>query len=854
MVYNCSLLDYESNTKNTEFDMAKYFDKYPYKLHNFQKWAIEGIVTGNHVLVTAPTGSGKTLPGEFAITHLFNSGGKTIYCSPIKALSNQKFHDFSVAYPHIKFGLITGDIKMNPDADVLIMTTEILKNKLAEWKYGQKNDNLTKTNNTNFDLDIDNELKCVIFDEIHMINDVDRGHVWEQCLMQLPKNIQIIGLSATLNSPERFANWIEQRYAVDNSHKIVYFASRSVRAVPLTHYAFITGSQPTFKSIKDKSVRDDVINTCGKLIPLADPSGTWMSKSYHKVNSVLHALQKNGGKINCFHAINTVATHLTNENMTPAICYVFSKKHLDLCANKVTVNLLEFDSKIPYTIDHDCESIIRKMPNFNEYLKMPEYIRVVHLLQKGIGIHHAGMIPVLREMIEILFARGKIKLLFATETVSVGLNLPVKTTIFTDITKFDGNQFRVLKPHEYTQAAGRAGRLGLDDVGHVVHLNNLFRPITETEYKHMMTGPPQTLSSKFRISPNYVLNCIRPETSDNSTTTSILDIVHEIEHSSYASELTSQANGVKLQLEQFQQKILTIDNSIEKCCTIPKHIIDTYIELVAQTSSISRLGNSKKQMKTKTNDLNQIKENYPTISNEIKQYEHKYDIQKMILDAQNEYDNIISSIENTVRALIDMLVMYNLITFDKDTDICTLTTIGNSASKLHEVNCIVFANIIHSGKLDGLSQTQLVQLFSCFTSFRIIDQTMNDNNDNNTDININSITKDIEKEFDNLINIEHRNKINTGCNYDIHDNLIPYTLDWCNATTEDDYKNILSNVVTTTGLQVGEFIKAMLKITTIAAEIEQIALNIGNIELAEKLSSIPKTIFNHIVTFQSLYI
>lgn len=844
MVYNCSLLEYESNTK---YEMAEYFDKYPYKLHNFQKWAIEGIVTGNHVLVTAPTGSGKTLPGEFAITHLFNSGGKTIYCSPIKALSNQKFHDFSTTYPHIKFGLITGDIKMNPDADVLIMTTEILKNKLAEWKYGQKNDT-TITNRTNFDLDIDNELKCVIFDEIHMINDVDRGHVWEQCLMQLPKNIQIIGLSATLNSPERFASWIEQRYDIDNSHKIVYFASRKTRAVPLTHYAFVTGSQPTLKSIKDKSLREEVTNACGKLIPLADSSGTWLSKSYHKVNSVLHTLQKNGGKINCFHAINTVATHLTNENMTPAICYVFSKKHLDLCANKVTANLLEFDSKIPYTIDHDCESIIRKMPNFNEYLKMPEYIRVVHLLQKGVGIHHAGMIPVLREMIEILFAQGKIKLLFATETVSVGLNLPVKTTIFTDITKFDGNQFRVLKPHEYTQAAGRAGRLGLDDVGHVVHLNNLFRPITETEYKHMMTGPPQTLSSKFRISPNYVLNCIRPESPDNPTSTSVLDIVHEIEHSSYASELTSQANGVKLQSEQFQQKLLSIDNSIEKCCTIPKHIVDTYIELVIQTTSISRLGNSKKQMRTKVNDLNQIKENYPNISTEIKQYEHKSDTQKMIVDAQNEYDNIISSIENTVRALIDMLVLYNLIIFDKNTDICTLTAIGNSASKLHEVNCIVFANIIHSGKLNDLSQTQLVQLFSCFTSFTIADQVRNNDNP------INYIIQYIEKEFDNLIDIEHSNKINTGCNYDIHDNLIIYTLDWCNCTTEDDYKNVLSNVANTSGLQVGEFIKAMLKITTIAAEIEQIALNIGNIELTEKLSAIPKTIFNHIVTFQSLYI
>ena len=156
--------------------------------------------------------------------------------------------------------------------------------------------------------------------------------------------------------------------------------------------------------------------------------------------------------------------------MLPALCYVFSRKQLELCAQEMTANLLEFDSKVPYTIDRECEQIIRKLSNYEEYLHLPEYINTVKLLRKGVGIHHAGLMPILREMTELLFARGFIKILFCTETMSVGINLPIKTAIFTDVNKFNGDIVRTLYSHEYTQAAGRAGRLGLDTVGHVIQL------------------------------------------------------------------------------------------------------------------------------------------------------------------------------------------------------------------------------------------------------------------------------------------------------------------------------------------------------------------------------------------------
>jgi ATP-dependent RNA helicase HelY len=217
MVKICSLV-YPFENEET---FKEYYEKFKYNLHDFQKWAIDGLVNGHHILVTAPTGTGKSMPAEFAIDFFHSKGKKSIYCSPIKSLSNQKFYDFTQKYPHISIGLITGDIKTNSNADVLIMTTEILLNKLYQLK-----SKFSKINSsTSFEMDIENELGCVIFDEIHMINDKDRGHVWENCIMMLPGHIQMIGLSATLDNPEKFAEWLETRGTKENiSEKIVYLA------------------------------------------------------------------------------------------------------------------------------------------------------------------------------------------------------------------------------------------------------------------------------------------------------------------------------------------------------------------------------------------------------------------------------------------------------------------------------------------------------------------------------------------------------------------------------------------------------------------------------------------------------
>jgi len=390
--------------KTEDIELLDHFESFPFGLSHFQKYAIEGIVSEKNVLVTAHTGSGKTLPAEFAITFFTGKGKKVIYTSPIKALSNQKFHEFMLKFPDISFGLLTGDIKMNPEASVLIMTTEILQKQLYNKTAGVES---FQTFDLNFD-----DLGCVIFDEVHYINDPERGHVWEETIMNLPKHIQMVMLSATINNPQKFATWCEK-----NTERDVWLIPTHNRVVPLTHYGFVVTNASCFKTIKDKEKQKEIRAFTNKLVPIKTSDGLFHEKSYYDFVKFNELHKKNNIRVTTRHVLNEVCNFMVENEMLPALCFVLSRKQLEKCAKGITSVLLEDDSKVPYIISRECETIIRRLPNFKEYLNLPEYHEMVKLLEKGIAIHHAGVMPVLREMVEILYSKGYIKLLFATETM-----------------------------------------------------------------------------------------------------------------------------------------------------------------------------------------------------------------------------------------------------------------------------------------------------------------------------------------------------------------------------------------------------------------------------------------------------
>lgn len=818
--------------KENESDYQNFYVNYPYNLHDFQKWSIQSIVTGNHLLVCCPTGSGKTFSGEFALSYFHNKGKKSIYTTPIKALSNEKFHNFTEKYPQISIGLITGDIKTNPDADILIMTTEILLNKLYQIR-----SNTVTNSSVSFDMDILNDLGCVVFDEIHMINDENRGSVWEQCIMMMPEHVQMVGLSATLYKPENFALWMENKGNLlqNDNHKEVYLTRKLKRAVPLTHYSFITTNSGIFKAIKDKQVQDEIKAYVNHTHILQNHNGQFNEVEYNKMKKMLALFEKHKIFIKRQHVLNMLCKHLVYKEMLPALCYVFSRKQLEKCAHEITTNLLEFDSKIPYTVDRECEQIIRKLPNYQEYLNLPEYINVVELLRKGIGIHHAGMMPILREMTEIMFARGFVKLLFCTETMSVGINLPVKTTIFTDVNKFNGTHLRILHGHEYTQAAGRAGRLGLDSVGHVIHLNNLFRNVNIISYKNMMKGDPQKLVSKFKISYNLLLNLVDIKNQD---------FAQFVNKSMIKENVNESINSVLLEKQEIENKITQKQQSSCYLKT-PITLIEQYIEM-----SKNRLSSVNKKRKQIEREMSSLKTENISIEMDAKDYNIIFELKEKKLLLENEINSISNYLNNGVNYVIKLL--QNEMFIEVENDEFKLTTKGQIANHLNEVHCLVFAELIENNVLTNLNATELIMVFSCFTNVNVPEDKRSINNDYKSLGLI--LNNSIKSNFDKYMEIESYSNFKTGMDYKMHYDLMPYMEEWIDAKSEEDCKMILQRAEQEKDIFLGDFIKALLKINNIVFEMETIAQIIGNIPFLYELNQIRSLTLKYVVTNQSLYV
>ena len=832
MVKICEITNYPDEN---EAKYKEYFEKFNYPLHIFQKWAIEGIVEGHHILVTAPTGSGKSLPAEFAVDYFHSKGKKTIYCSPIKSLSNQKFNDFTQKYPHISVGIVTGDVRCNPDADVLVMTTEVLLNKLYQIK-----SNSTSTLSNSFEMDIETELGAVIFDEIHYINDASRGHVWENSIMLLPRHIQMIGLSATLDNPIKFAQWLENRGEENTNDMIVYLTTKKDRAVPLIHHSFITVPQGIFKAIKDKSVHEEIRAITNKPFILQDSKGKFNDEHYLKMTKMLKLFESKEIRVKRAHVINQVTKYLTENEMTPAICYIFSIKQIEIACKEVTTNLLEFDSKVPYIAKRECEQILRaKLPNFEEYLNLPEYINLVALLEKGIATHHSKMLPVLREIVEIFFARGYIKLLFATESVAIGLNLPVKSCIFTDVNKPDGNSIRTLHGHEYVQAGGRSGRLGLDTVGHVIHLNNLFRGVDSISYKKMMNGKPQTLTSKFKISYNLLLNLL--DIGDTN-------LLKFTSRSMVKGDIDNEIKQVSAQLAILNGEL----DKIKECSAYlrtPVNTIQNFIEL-QKNKAIS----VNKKRKDIERQIAQIQDDHKFVEQDIAIYQKLETKENEIYDVQKQLDSVNSYIKSGIDSVLYLLKEEEYIDGDlNDETTLKLTLRGQIACQLRETHCLIFSKLLEDKTIDALSSKQLIALFSIFTNISV-QEDIRDINPDSDDKEVKKMVIELSEMYSNYKNKEIDYNINTGFDYTIQYDLLNFVEEWCSCIDIESCKTVLQKMGKEKGIFLGEFVKALLKINNISCELEKIAEMTGNIAFLSKLKEIPNMTLKYVVTNQSLYV
>jgi len=808
-----------------------------FKLSEFQKWAIWGIVHGNHVLITAHTGSGKTLPAEFMIkwfTLIKENKKKVIYASPIKALSNQKLNDLRSKYPDISFGLLTGDIKDNPDADVLIMTTEILKNTLFNIKI---NKDKSKKIPLAFNLDIENDLGGVIFDEVHYINDPDRGSVWEQSILLLPPQVQMLLLSATINKSEKFADWIENEKNKDvkpEEYKKVILAPTQTRVVPLSHYLWYSAPKSLFDEKKNKSLFN-LLDYTNKPLLIKNDDEEFNIKNLIKLNQLDSEINKKKFYIKRKFVLNELVFYLKNNNMLPAICFVFSRKQAEVAAFEIEKNLHD-DEKFSSIIEQECKKIlISKLDNYSEFIELDEFKKIIKLLEKGVAVHHAGILPILREMIELLFDKGFIKILFATETFAVGINMPTKTVIFSSLKKWDGNKHRNLLSYEYIQMSGRAGRRGLDKEGHVIHLNNLFELESSVEYKKMLCGSPPEIISKFKISYNIILNIIASNKGD------ISEIYKFIKQSLISSEIKKEVDYYDKERGELEKQLKSDNIHILNIKT-SQNIINLYNDLNKQINK-----SSQKQRKKILRQINDLKETNFSLELDLQTIKNK-DITTDLIK-KNEYykSNANNYLNNEINKICEILYELNFLNYDR---IYTITELGTIASQLQEINGLFFAPILKKyNYFIDLKPDEIVGLLSIFTNINLPDSDKTSIPNSNSKI-VNNICKELQDNISILKDKELKKNFLNNEIVEIQFDLIEMSISWCGCKSNEECNILLK----TSGLFLGDFIKAILKINNICNELIKIAEIIDNLKLLELLNEIPKLTMKYIVDNQSLYV
>ncbi|PAA61551.1 hypothetical protein BOX15_Mlig002078g2 [Macrostomum lignano] len=458
-----------------------------FTLDPFQQHAVCHLEQHHDIFVAAHTSAGKTVVAEYAIAQSLRRQTRVIYTSPIKALSNQKFHDFRKCFTTENVGLITGDVQVNQNASCLIMTTEILRSML----YGGS--------------DILRELEWVIFDEVHYVNDAERGVVWEEVLILLPKHVAIILLSATVPNTEQFANWVGSI-----KRRNIYVISTSKRPVPLEHYLYTGNSSATSKELFL------FIDSRSKFQRTGGYEAAVLAKKQRESSGGAGGGGAKWGAWPSGHLDPkternvwlSVISMLKERQGMPAVVFMFSRQRIDTMVQSLTaLQKLDLNTAVEKNRTYKFfRMAVAKLRPEDRELPQVEFFQ--RMLAKGLGVHHGGVLPILKEVVELLFQKGLVKLLFATETFAMGVNMPAKTVLFDTVVKHDGRQRRPLLPGEYTQMAGRAGRRGLDATGTVIVVCKSEVPDAGT-LEHMALGKATKLESKFRVTYAMILNLLR---------------------------------------------------------------------------------------------------------------------------------------------------------------------------------------------------------------------------------------------------------------------------------------------------------------------------------------------------------
>ncbi|MEO0535403.1 MAG: RNA helicase [Cyanobacteria bacterium P01_A01_bin.123] len=436
---------------------------FPFPLDDFQHQAIAALNLGKSVVVCAPTGSGKTLIGEYAIHRALANQRRVFYTTPLKALSNQKLRDFRNQFGFERVGLLTGDTSINRDAPILVMTTEIFRNMLYGTPIGEVGTSMQG-------------VEAVVLDECHYMNDRQRGTVWEESIIYCPPSVQLAALSATIANSEQLTDWIAK---VHGPTERIY---SDFRPVPLQfNYCHSKG-----------------------LFPLLDDAQKKLNPRLRQRRLPPQGQKGRKGKLSV--SVNAVVGQLQIKDMLPAIYFIFSRRRCDKAVQDM--------GGISLVSPEESDLLKQKIDTFLAW--NPEAARAdqVEPLYRGIAAHHAGILPTWKSLVEELFQMGLIKVVFATETLAAGINMPARTTVISSLSKRTDRGHRLLNASEFLQMAGRAGRRGMDDQGYVVVVETPFEGSSEAAY--LATAEADPLVSQFTPSYGMVLNLLQTHTLDEA--------------------------------------------------------------------------------------------------------------------------------------------------------------------------------------------------------------------------------------------------------------------------------------------------------------------------------------------------
>ena len=642
---------------------------YTFPLDPFQKCAVAAIQARENVLVTAKTGSGKTLVGEYQIEYSLNRGGRVFYTTPIKSLSNQKFNDLKQLYSaqgatsSPKVGIMTGDIKFMPQADVVVMTTEILRNLL--FKIGSSTEGVGSTASLSLD-----GVDAVVFDEVHYFNDPARGKVWEECLILLPPTIRLVLLSATIDSPDVFAQWIGEMKQVP-----MHLISTQYRVVPLEHR--VVAGDKLLMDEKDKFHKEAYTDYLRHLKGLEDAQRKHSDAVKARIAGdpvVAREIRSTG----FLHQMNEMIDDLNVKEKLPAMFFVFSRKNCEAYAAKVSSTLIDAIE------GSNIKSIVRfHLHRYPELEMLPQYHTLMALLMKGVAFHHSGMLPMLKEIVEMLFSRGLLKLLFATETFAVGINMPTKTVIFTSYRKYDdaADGLRMLRTDEYIQMAGRAGRRGKDTRGFVYYLPDR-KPETVEDVQRMMTRRQQSLESRMDFHYDFLLKCLQ------SGTTGWLSLVKQ---SYWYVQRQAETEGRQAELLDLQKKYTGLE-------VAEYELREMYETTIRMTQNAER---KKAQASLDSWKNKHMGPKWEAGWKEFKEFKKNRDAITLLEEKVEAFKNI----------QVPFLVNLQRMGF---ADGETLTDVGVLASEINEGHPLVMSKMFSMNGFNALPRPEIVALLSCF--------------------------------------------------------------------------------------------------------------------------------------------